>query len=96
MGNFHNTRSVGEPRKRWEDIVQGIPDSRSTRLEETDWEQKWWRWLVREVFAQKRIVGSLGLKLWTKRCVGFYEHSDKHLDFTTEEMVLTSCDIAKI
>jgi len=44
--------------------------------------------------AQKGIMGSPGLKLWTeRRSVCFCEHIDKHLGFTMEEMLLTSCVI---
>jgi hypothetical protein len=32
---FHNTRSVGKPRTRWENVVQTGP--RNTRLEEMSW-----------------------------------------------------------
>jgi hypothetical protein len=32
---FHNTRSVGKPRTRWENVVQTGP--RNTRLEEMGW-----------------------------------------------------------
>lgn len=42
--------------------------------------------------AQKGIMGSPGLKLWTeRRSLCFCEHIDKHLGFTIEEMLLTSC-----
>jgi len=40
--------------------------------------------------AQKGIMGSPVLKLWTeRRSVCFCEHIDKHLGFTMEEMLLT-------
>jgi len=47
--------------------------------------------------AQERIMGGYGVKLQTEgRSVCFCEHSDKHLGFTMEEMLLASCIILPV
>jgi len=42
--------------------------------------------------VQEGIMDGYVLKLWTeRRSLCFCEHSDKHLGFTMEEMLLASC-----
>jgi hypothetical protein len=55
MGNFHSKRSVGKPRKRWENVDQkdavqivGVP---SWRRQAGNGDQ--WRWLVREILPKR-------------------------------------------
>jgi hypothetical protein len=56
-GKFHNTRSVGKPRTRWEDVVQSgaleVVGIRGWRRRGGDREE--WRRLLREARPQKGL-----------------------------------------